>query len=156
VLLAGTALAVGGFLWLTQIQAHSSYVGHILGAGGITALALGLLFPALASGATAGVDFTQAGLASGVLNTSRQIGGSLGLAALATIATDRTHSVLAARHGALSSTIALTDGYARAFDAAVLLTLAAVVCAVVVPSIRERRVAKESDEVPAATLAPTR
>jgi len=155
VLLIGTALAAGGLLWLSEIQAHSSYLVHVFGPGSLTALALGLLFPALASGATAGVPFSEAGLASGVLNTSRQIGGSLGLAGLATIATDRTHSVLAAGHGALRSTVALTDGYARAFAGAAFLVLAAVICSVVVPSLRGRREAPAADEVPATTLAPT-
>ena len=66
----------------------------MFGPGCIIALALGLLFTPLAAAATAGVPYTEAGLASGVLNTSRQMGGSLGLAVLATIATDRTLALL--------------------------------------------------------------
>jgi len=150
-LLVGTAAATGGFVWLTQIHAHSSYVSHVLGPGCIIALALGLLFTPLASAATAGVHITEAGLASGVLNTSRQVGGSLGLAALATIATDRTHSMLGAGRGAVSTTVALTDGYARAFAVAVILALAALVCSLVVPSLRARRAATGSSEAPAGS-----
>ncbi|MGH9028412.1 MAG: MFS transporter, partial [Acidimicrobiales bacterium] len=152
-LLVGTAFATGGFIWMTQIHAQSSYVSHVLGPGSIVALALGVLFTPLASAATAGVHFTEAGLASGVLNTSRQIGGSLGLAALATIATDRTHSVLAAGQGAVASTVALTDGYARAFAGAVLLALGALVCSIVVPSIRDRGGARDTGDVAAPPLA---
>src|ERR1700684_1152604 len=79
----GMLLATGGFAWLAEIPAHGSYVAHVLGPGLIVALALGLLFTPLATAATTGVPLSQAGLASGVLNTSRQVGGSVGLAALA-------------------------------------------------------------------------
>ncbi|HZU80544.1 MAG TPA: MFS transporter [Acidimicrobiales bacterium] len=137
-LLGGTALAAVGFVWLTRIDAHSGYPLHVLLPGCLISLALGVLFTPLASAATAGVHFTEAGLASGVLNTSRQMGGSLGLAALATVATDRTHAVLAAGHGALSAAVALTDGYARAFAGAVILAAVALACSFVVPSIRAR------------------
>jgi EmrB/QacA subfamily drug resistance transporter len=153
-LLAGTVLAAGGFVWLTQIQAHSSYVGHVLGPGCIISLALGLLFTPLASAATAGVALTEAGLASGVLNTSRQVGGSLGLAALATIATDRSHSLLAAGHSAVTGAVALTDGYARAFAGAAVLVAVALVSSLVVPSIRRRRGSVGTEEVPARSSAP--
>jgi len=138
-LLVGTALAAGGFAWLSQIGPGSSYAGHILGPGGAISLALGLLFTPLASAATAGVSMTEAGLASGVLNTSRQVGGSLGLAILATVATDHTHSLLASGRTAMTATSALTAGYARAFGVAAALVLAAFACSFVVPSIRTSR-----------------
>ena len=75
----------------------------MFGPGCMIALALGLLFTPLATAATTGVPVTQAGLASGVLNTSRQIGGSLGLAVLATIAVDRTNTALASGHSVPSA-----------------------------------------------------
>jgi predicted MFS family arabinose efflux permease len=133
---SGTLLAAGGFAWLSAIAPHTSYWAHVFGPGCLISLALGLLFTPLAAAATAGVPFTDAGLASGVLNTSRQIGGSLGLAVLATIATDRSRAALAARH-ALSSA-ALSDGYARAFECAAVLVLAAFAASFVVPAIRAR------------------
>jgi EmrB/QacA subfamily drug resistance transporter len=138
-LLIGTGLAAGGFAWLSQIHSQSSYLSHVLGPGCIISLALGVLFTPLASAATSGVDFSEAGLASGVLNTSRQMGGSVGLAALATVAIDRTHSVLAGGRGSVSSAVALTSGYARAFTLASVLGLAAFAASFIVPSIGPKR-----------------
>ncbi len=91
---AGTLLATVGFGWLSAISPHASYWSHVFGPGCLIALALGLLFTPLAAAATTGVAVGEAGLASGVLNTARQIGGSLGLAVLATVATDRTRAAL--------------------------------------------------------------
>jgi EmrB/QacA subfamily drug resistance transporter len=153
-LLAGTILATVGFAWLSRITPAASYWEHVFGPGCVIALALGLLFTPLAAAATAGVSFTEAGLASGVLNTSRQIGGSLGLAVLATIATDRTKDTLAHAAGSAGSkaaaagfgaqhspvvAAALNDGYSRAFEVAAVLSLAAFVASFVVPAIRNRR-----------------
>jgi predicted MFS family arabinose efflux permease len=73
---AGTLLAAGGFAWLSAISPHASYWSHVFGPGCLISLALGLLFTPLAAAATAGVAASEAGLASGVLNTARQIGGA--------------------------------------------------------------------------------
>jgi len=110
----------------------------VFGPGCLISLALGLLFTPLAAAATAGVPYTEAGLASGVLNTSRQIGGSLGLAVLATIATDRSRALVASGGRALSPAGALNGGYARAFECAAALVLAAFAASFVVPTIRAR------------------
>lgn len=128
-LAAAMLLAAGGFGWLAQVPGHSSYLAHVLGPGCIVALALGLLFTPLATAATTGVPVSQAGLASGVLNTSRQVGGSIGLAALATVAVDRTREYLATGHGTAS---ALTAGYDRAFTIAAILSLAGLVCSLLI------------------------
>ena len=73
-----------------------------------------------------------------MLNTSRQIGGSLGLAVLATIATDRAHAALTAAHGSVSVPTALNAGYSRAFVVAAGLSIAAALAAVIVPANRSR------------------
>src|SRR6266702_4439892 len=130
---AGTLLAAGGFAWLSAIGPHASYWSHVFGPGCLISLALGLLFTPLAAAATTGVAVSEAGLASGVLNTARQIGGSLGLAVLATIATDRTRAALAGGRPVLSQAAALNDGYSRAFEVAAALTLAAFAASVMVP-----------------------
>jgi EmrB/QacA subfamily drug resistance transporter len=138
-LLAGTVLVVVGFAWLSRIQFHSTYWGHVFGPGCIISLALGLLFTPLASAATSGVHYSEAGLASGVLNTARQMGGSVGLAVLATIAIDRTHAVLQGRGGSLSADAALTSGYSRAFTLAAILGLAAFAASFIVPALHPHR-----------------
>jgi EmrB/QacA subfamily drug resistance transporter len=137
-LLTGTVLAACGFGWLSAIGPHSTYLASVFGPGCLIALALGTLFTPLAAAATAGVAFADAGLASGVLNTSRQIGGSLGLALLATIATDRMHAALTAGHGSTTVTSALNAGYSRAFQVAAGLSIAAALAALIVPAIRGR------------------
>src|SRR5271156_6045995 len=71
-LAAGMLLAAAGFGGLAFVPAHASYLSHVLVPSCVVALALGLLFTPLATAATAGVPIHQAGLASGVLNTSRQ------------------------------------------------------------------------------------
>ena len=132
-LMTGTLLAAVGFAWMSRIDPHASYWGRVFGPGCIIALALGVLFTPLAAAATAGVPAHQAGLASGVLNTSRQVGGSLGLAILATVATDRTAALVG-----LGQQAALSRGYARAFELAAVVCLLAFAASLAVPPIRRR------------------
>ncbi|HEY2442547.1 MAG TPA: MFS transporter [Streptosporangiaceae bacterium] len=132
-LMGGTLLAAAGFAWISRIEPHPSYWARVFGPGCVIALALGLLFTPLAAAATAGVPVSQAGLASGVLNTARQVGGSLGLAILATIAIDRTAAMLGAGRAA-----ALTAGYARAFELAAAACLLAFAASLTVPGLVRR------------------
>ncbi len=135
----------GGFAWFTQIADNSHYWTDVFGPGCIVSLSIGVLFTPLASAATAGVHYTEAGLASGVLNTARQMGGSLGLAILATVAIDHTKSLL----GSIPPTgaaAALTAGYARAFALDAILGLCACAAAFIVPSLRPRRSAASPEE----------
>ena len=129
-LLAGTVLAAGGFFWLSRIGPGSTYWGDVFGPGVLVSFALGVLFTPLASAATMDLPRSEAGLGSGLLNTARQIGGSIGLAALATLATTHTHSLEKAGVPVPSAT---TEGFARAFVAASILSAVAFLAALLVP-----------------------
>lgn len=137
-LLVGATLGTLGFLWLSMIEVGSSYGGTILAPSMICAFAMGLLFSPLAMAATSGVDRSDAGLASGVLNTARQVGGSLSLAILGTVAADRSLSTLKTL-GPAASQVA---GYQRAFQISALITLLALVVSLTLPGHR-RRVSKD-------------
>ncbi len=130
----GAILATLGFFWLSLIQPDSSFWGHVIEPSFVTAFAMGLLFSPLAMSATSGVDRADAGLASGVLNTARQVGGSLALAALATVATDRTASVV----HSVSEKAALTDGYQRVFEISSVIALLALALTIFVPRLTGR------------------
>jgi EmrB/QacA subfamily drug resistance transporter len=134
-LLVGATLATLGFLWISLIKINSSYLGAILVPAVICAFAMGLLFAPLATAATADVDRADAGLASGVLNTARQVGGSLSLAILGTVAADRTASLLSGN----SSAVALVGGYQRAFQISAVITFLALGASLVLPAATGRR-----------------
>jgi predicted MFS family arabinose efflux permease len=85
-LLAGSAIAAGGMLWLSQISEHSTYAGGLLGPMMLTAAGLGTVFMPLTLVALSRVEDRDAGLASSLLNTGQQVGGSIGLALLGTVA----------------------------------------------------------------------
>ena len=130
----------------------------MFGGADLATFGMGLAITPLAFAATAGVAPTHAGLASGVLNTSRQIGASIALAALATIAADRTQSLLA--RGALAvptaahRAAALTAGFSRGFTWAALIALAGVVAGLFVPRPARRHdmVATESQATTTAAV----
>jgi EmrB/QacA subfamily drug resistance transporter len=108
----GGALTAGGLAWQSTLSAHGSFAGTILGPGIVTMFGAGLLMTPIAAAAVSGVGPGEQGLVSGLLNTSRQLGGALGLTILATTAADRISARTAA--GASYDT-ALASGYARAF-----------------------------------------
>ncbi len=121
-LLIGPLISAVALLWLSRITADGTYLRSLLGPSVLVTLGLGLAFAPVAFAATAGVPPEQAGLASGLLNTTRQVGGAIGLAALATVATTRSHAMLASA----TPPAALTAGYARALMAgAAIVALAA-------------------------------
>jgi EmrB/QacA subfamily drug resistance transporter len=93
-LTAGFVLAAIGLLWFSQISADGSYVSDVLFPSIIVAIGIGLFFVSGTLAATGGVAAHESGLASGLLNTSQQVGGALGLAVLATLAANRTTSAL--------------------------------------------------------------
>jgi len=85
-LLAGSLIGAGGMFWLSQINENSTYVGGLLGPMLVTAAGLGMLFMPLTLVALTKVQDRDAGLASSLLNTGQQVGGSIGLALLGTVA----------------------------------------------------------------------
>ena len=98
VLVAGLALFAGGLVWFAQLPVHGDYLADALGPSLLIALGLGLAFVPITILAETGVTDRDYGLASGLVNTSQQIGGALGLAVLSTIATSRTNHLAAAHH----------------------------------------------------------
>ncbi len=128
-LIGGMSLAALGLAWFAQVPEHDAYLVHVLPALLALGLGIGGSFPALMALAMAGAGPEDAGLASGLVNTTAQVGGALGLAVLATLASTRSADLL--RRGTPSAA-ALTSGYRIAFwVAAGLLTLAIGVAVVV-------------------------
>ena len=112
VIVAGMAFLTGGLVYFTQVSVGGSYVGDLLPGFLLIAVGLGFSFVPISIAALAGVQASDAGLASGLFNTSQQIGGALGIAALSAIATSTTEN------GVASGTAlpqALTDGFENAF-----------------------------------------
>src|SRR4029079_11682880 len=97
-----------------QISPDGSFLSDILGPSLLAAVGLGFAFVPQTIAAVSGVEEREAGLASGLINTSQQVGGALGLALLATVAFTQIDDAAAAAGGA-PSPAALTDGYADAF-----------------------------------------
>ena len=123
----GLSLATLGFLVLATVDASSAYEVAILPGGMLTALGTGWSLVPATIVAVKGVPREQNGLASGVVNTSRLVGGTLGLAVLTTIATSRTNDLLG---GGTAQLDAMTSGYKVAFLIGAALTFAGAVAAV--------------------------
>src|SRR3954451_6691444 len=98
VLVTGLVLVAGGLVWFAQISVGGSYLSDILGPSLLSAFGLGFAFVPMTVAAVAGVEPHESGLASGLINTSQQVGGALGLAVLAAISDSRRDSVLAETH----------------------------------------------------------
>ncbi|MBL1101555.1 MFS transporter [Streptomyces coffeae] len=122
--LAGGSLAAVGYAWQSRMDADGTFLSAVLGPGVAMSLGAGLLMTPLAAAATSGAAQSEAGLVSGLVNTSRQIGGALGLTVLATIAAERISS---ARGDGDTAETALATGYAQVFTVATGIIVAAVV-----------------------------
>jgi len=128
-LIASLICIAAGLLLFAQTPLGGSYVTDILPALIFVGLGAGLGFPSLMTLAMSGATPSDSGLASGLVNTSVQVGGAIGLAVLATLATQRTNSQLA---GGASARAALNSGYHLAYlIGAVLVTVAALIAVVV-------------------------
>ncbi|NUP81144.1 MAG: MFS transporter [Nonomuraea sp.] len=147
VLVAGLVLLLAAMSWLTRVPVRASYVSDLLPvmlliAGG------GLVLPVLATLGMSAARADDAGLASGLFNTTQQIGMALGVAVLSTLAASRTGELLS---GGASQAAALTGGYRLAFGIAAALLLAALVVALAV--LRSPRRAAEAEQAPAPVTA---
>jgi MFS transporter len=109
VLAAGMLFIAAGLVWFGQVSVGGGYVSDILGPSLLAAIGLGLAFVTSTIAAVSGVDAEEAGLASGLINTSQQVGGALGLAVLATVANSTTSNA------AGPPAKALTEGFQAAF-----------------------------------------
>ena len=132
VLIAGLALITIGLLWFTQLPTDGVYLEHIIAPMVLAAFGLGLAFVPVTIAAVSGISPDDSGLASGLINTSQQIGGALGLAVLATIANTRTEDLLeSARGNPAALPGALTDGFNVAFLAGAGFAVLGIVAALV-------------------------
>ncbi|MGW3182615.1 MFS transporter [Kitasatospora sp. NPDC001119] len=128
-LVPGAVLAAAGLAWFALISPDGGFLTDVLGPSLVTSVGTGLVLAPVAAAGTTGVAAREAGMASGLLNSSRQLGGCVGLAALATVAAHRT--------GGATDPAALNDGYATGLAVtAGLFVLAAVVAVAVLPRRR--------------------
>jgi hypothetical protein len=128
-LLAGLGLVVAGLALFVRMPVGASYLVDVLPPMLLVGVGMGLAFPALMTLGMSGATPSDAGLVSGVMSTTQQVGGSLGLAMLATLASSRAGSLLAGGQGAAA---ALTGGSDEAFLIGAVLAAAAVVVAATV------------------------
>jgi EmrB/QacA subfamily drug resistance transporter len=148
VLVVGMTTLTGGLVYFTQVSVGGSYLADLLPGFLLIAVGIGFSFVPISIAALAGVQPAEAGLASGLINTSQQIGGALGIAALSTIATSRTSDSLAS--GATHSA-ALVDGFHGAFYAGVIIAGLGIVAALTL--IRRDELEQVPEAEPALDLA---
>ncbi|GAA2621271.1 MFS transporter [Dactylosporangium fulvum] len=146
----GSVLATAAMIWLTQLDLDSSYAVHILPSFVAMSFGMGLVFVPLSSVALSGVANHDAGVASAMVNTTQQVGGSLGTALLNTIFTTAVTGYLADHGtGPLEQAHAAIHGYNVAFTAsAILLAAAAVLVVVLVRNTAADRTAGAEEQVP--------
>jgi EmrB/QacA subfamily drug resistance transporter len=125
-LLIGMVSLTAGLLYFTQVSVHGSYLGDLLPGFLLVAVGLGFSFVPISIAALAGIQANEAGLASGLINTTQQIGGALGIAALSTIATSRTTDAIA---GGATKSSALVTGFHGAFWAGTIVAGLGIVAA---------------------------
>src|SRR5690349_12285982 len=153
VLVSGLVITAAGLIWFAQVSPNGSYVGDVLFPSILASIGLGLAFVSMMVAAVSGVETHEAGLASGLINTSQQLGGALGLAILATVANSRIDDLTASGSPV---NVALTEGFQSAFMVGAGLAIAGAVLATVLVSSRASREHAEAaqrgelDTVPAA------
>ncbi len=145
VLTFGMGLLLAGLLYFTQVSVNGTYAGDLLPGFLLIGVGMGFSFVPISIAALAGVEGPEAGLASGLINTSQQIGGALGLAILATVATTRTDNQLAA---GTAPPEALTNGFTLAFWVAAGFAVVSLVTTLVVLRRRDLAAAPAGEPVP--------
>ena len=137
ILAAGMLFVAAGLLWFSQVSVGGGFLTDILGASLLAAIGLGFGFVTSTIAAVAGVEQREQGLASGLINTSQQIGGALGLAVLSTIATSRTDDVMASGNSTLPN--ALNEGFQSAFLGGAVIALLGFVATLVLIRTRDSK-----------------
>ena len=150
VLATGLIVSTAGLLLLTRVSGHDDYWSHVLPAMLVLGTGLGLSFVPVTISATNGVAAADSGLASGLLNTTQQVGGSLGIAILSSVSTSRTASAIEAGS---SVPTALTHGFTGAFTVAAFLCVVGLVVALVLIPGRPRKAEDASAETLALSFA---
>jgi hypothetical protein len=143
---AGILLGAAGLAWLTQIGVHTSYWTHVLPQQLLMSAGLGLAFPPLSSVALARVGDADAGVASALVNTTQQVGGSLGTALLNTLAATATAAYVTA-HGRAFTEAGVVHGFSVAFAVGSALLLLAAITSAVFVTVRR-------DDLAVAAVAP--
>ncbi len=152
-LIGGLLLIAAGLLWFSQVPGTGgSYAADVLGPSLLAAVGLGFSFVPVTIAAVTGTRPHESGLASGLINTSQQVGGALGLAILATVANSRTQSLF---HAGVDPSVALTKGFDRAFlFGAGFAIVGALLAAVLISSRDSRRHAEAAQRGEAAVASP--
>jgi len=147
---AGMLLVAVALVWFSQVSVDGGFATDILGPSLLAAAGLGFAFVTTTIAAVSGVAEEESGLASGLINTSQQIGGALGLAVLSTVATSRTDDVIATS-GGRPSVDALTEGFQAAFLGAGVIAAIGFVLTFVLIRTRDSRAHMElgADQVAA-------
>jgi EmrB/QacA subfamily drug resistance transporter len=145
-LFPGLGLVAAGLVLFTRAPVDANYLTDVLPVLILMGTGIGVCFPALMTIAMSGATRADAGLASGLVNTSAQVGGALGLAVLATLSTSRTNALEDAGHSTAS---ALTSGFHLAFWIAAGLVVAAIAVAAVVVQPEDKAAEQfAGDEMP--------
>ena len=150
VLTVGMTMLTGGLVYFTQVSVDGTYLNDLLPGFLLIGVGIGFSFVPISIAALAGVQPAEAGLASGLINTSQQIGGALGIAALSTIATSQTSDAVAS--GAAVPD-ALVDGFTAAFLAGVIIAGLGIVAALTLIRKDELEQAPAVEAEPAFDLA---
>jgi EmrB/QacA subfamily drug resistance transporter len=152
ILALGMTFVAAGLVYWSQISVGGGFFADILGPSLLAAMGLGFGFVTSTIAAVAGVQEREQGLASGLINTSQQIGGALGLAVLSSIATSRTDDVMATGTSGLPN--ALTEGFQAAFIGGAVIAVLGVVATLILIRTRDSKAHVEMSQAAEAAEAP--